>query len=266
MLRRARPQREFIETREFDVDTRRKLEGLGFTMVGPAEAFADVRPRITEPEVLSYEEGPLEITRVRTYRLIYPPLYRTESVFSHTCTKYRDPKIAFSIIPTKATNVYFHIWGLWFDGNIETRLSNTGKDGEEGTHEMRWPKWRILGCPTDENDYSWEVLKDSAKLKDNSFANLFYENSSNAYLSNISQKIGDAPPAGKSSATGYFKTSGLGDFFWTLVSILLTGTVTTRNGFDVTVHYDWLGDTYEAKQHIDITAPLPIEGGVSIGW
>lgn len=256
---------ERMPPKRFDLKTIGRLESLGFEMVGPSEAFLDVKPPTTIPNILAYEESPIQVTRVTTYRLIYPPLYRTSSIISTTCTKYMNPKAAFSIIPVKAKNMKFRIWGLKFEGDMETRLKNIGEDGQEGKHVMRWIQWMVTGCPTSDDKYDWEWLKNTAALRSNSYSNSFYEDRNNEYLAKISQKIGDASTGRSSLATAHFNTGGLGGFFWTLIQILTTGTITTRNGFDVTAHYDWLGKTYEVKRHVNSRTVLPIEGGISVG-
>lgn len=46
--------------KEFDPETQRRLESLGFRIISPSYAFADVKPPIVEPEILSYDVSPIE--------------------------------------------------------------------------------------------------------------------------------------------------------------------------------------------------------------
>jgi hypothetical protein len=252
----------------FDEETRRRLEQLGFTITAPAEAVAQPATTVTEPLV---EEAVVVSEQTRT-TWIYPLWFIAErllfpqGIFRVTCKKYIEPKILFDILPVRARNVTFRISCLCIEGDLDVELRNTGEDGKEGRKTISRLQYMLKGCPEDPNEYDWRVVEGSATLKDNSALHDFWENQTGAYLTRMSYSPPDVAVGQSVRVTGKFRTSGLGNLFWNLLQIFLTGTVTLRNGFDVTVHYDWLGERREVKRRIDVRVTVPVEGSVKVAW
>ena len=252
----------------FDEGTRRRLEELGFTFTGPSEAVAQPQATVTEAileeTVIASEQT--STTWVYPLWFIAERLLFPQGIFRVTCKKYIDPRIAFDILPVRARNVAFRISCLCVEGDLDVDLRNTGEDGKEGRKTISRLQYILHGCPTDPNEYSWRVVEGSATLKDNSAVQDFWENQTGAYLSRLNHRPPDVAVGRSVRVTGRFRTGGLGDLFWTLLQIFLTGTVTLRNGFDVTVHYDWLGERKEVKRRVDVRVTVPVEGSISVTW
>jgi hypothetical protein len=252
----------------FDEETRRRLEQLGFTITGPGEAVAQVTPPIAEPVV---EEANVVSEQTST-TWIYPFWFIAErilfpqGIFRVTCKKYIDPKIAFEIFPIRARNVTFRVSCLCIEGDLDIGLRNTGEDGKEGRKTISRRQYMREGCPEDPNEYSWRVVEGSATLKDNSAIHDFWEDETGAYLSRLSHRLPDVAVGQRVQVTGRFRTQSLRELFETVLQIFRTGTVTLRNGFDVTVHYDWLGERREVKRRVNVRVIVPVEGSVSVAW
>jgi hypothetical protein len=252
----------------FDEETRRRLEELGFTITGPAEAVAQPQTTITEPiveeaNVVSEQTG---TTWVYPFWFIAERILFPQGIFRVTCKKYIDPKILFDILPVRARNVTFRMSCLCIEGDLAIELRNTGEDGKEGRKTISRLQYMLKGCPDDPNEYRWRTVEGSATLKNNSATHDFWENQTGVYLSRLSHRPPDVKVGQSVQVTGRFRTRGLGDLFWTLLQIFTTGTVTLRNGFDVTVHYDWRGERREVKRTINVRVTVPVEGSISVAW
>jgi hypothetical protein len=252
----------------FDEETRRRLEQLDFTITGPGEAVAQPATTVTVPIV----EEAVTVSEQTSTTWVYPLWFIAErllfpqGIFRVTCKKYIDPKIAFDIYPMTARNVVFRISCLCIEGDLDVELRNTGEDGKEGRKTISRLQYMLKGCPTDPNEYNWRTVTGSATLKDNSALHDFWENQTGAYLSRLSHRPPNVAVGQSVRVTGRFRTGGLGNLFWTLLQIFLRGTVTLRNGFDVTVHYDWLGKRREVKRRVDVRVTVPVEGSISVAW
>jgi len=176
-----------------------------------------------------------------------------------TCTKHRDPKILYTISPIRLVNVKYHVWSLYLEGDIENKLSNKSKEGEEGVTE----RWFFESCPDDEGEYDWEVIEGSADLE-SSFVHEIVESKTDEVLDEISDKI-SAKMNEAISAKAHWKTKGLGDLIFTIVKILMTGGVVTENGYDITVTYEFRGSRSESK-HIDMKVWIPVKGYIRLVW
>jgi hypothetical protein len=252
----------------FDEETRRRLEELCFTFTGPGEAIAQVIPPIAEPvvEKANVVSEQTSTTWIYPFWFIVERILFPQGIFRVTCKKYIDPKIAFDILPVRARNVVFRISCLCIEGDLGVELRNTGEDGKEGRKTISRLQYMREGCPTDPNEYNWRTVEGSATLKDNSALHDFWENQTGAYLSRLSHRPPDVRVGQSVQVSGRFRTGDLSQTFWTLLQIFLAGTVTLRNGFDVTVHYDWLGERREVKRHVDVRVTVPVEGSISVTW
>lgn len=175
------------------------------------------------------------------------------------CIKYRDPTIDYTVSPVKIKNVKYHVFSCYFEGDIINKITNRGTEGQKGTTKA----WRWEDCPISDNDYEWKWVSGSADLV-SSWTHEFKEKTTNQRLGRISQSA--SVLKGKNiSKTSHWKSGSLWDFIIQLLNILITGGVTTRNGYDVTVTYDWKGSQTKSK-HIDKTVWLPIEGNIVWWW
>jgi len=176
-----------------------------------------------------------------------------------TCSKYRNPKILYTISPIRLVNVKYHVWSLYLEGDIENKLSNKSKEGEEGITE----RWFFESCPDEEDEYDWEVIEGSADLE-SSFIHEIVESKTDEVLDEITDKI-SAKMKEAISAKAHWKTKGLGDLIFTIVKILMTGGVVTENGYDITVTYEFRGSRSESK-HIDMKVWIPVKGYIQLVW
>lgn len=181
-----------------------------------------------------------------------------------TCTKYRDPEILYNLQPVKMVNVKFHVVSLYLEGDIENKLSNKGKEGEKGVTT----RWFFESCPDEEDEYDWETISGSADLE-SAFEHEIVESKTDEVLDKITDKI-TAKMNEAISVEAHWKTperqyttKALTDLIFTIVKLFMTGGVTTENGYDVTVTYEFRGSKSQSK-HIDMKIWIPVEG--RIGW
>jgi len=180
--------------------------------------------------------------------------------FEKPCIKLIDPKIDYSISPVHVIDVKYYFFYGYIDGFIENKISNRGTEGRRGTKTIfRWED-----CPTSNDEYEWEVIKGSADLAAQ-WAHELKEKTTDTLLGNFSQSAD--PVIGQTiSRSSYWKTGDLWDLIVQVFNILLTGTVTTTNGYDVTVSYDWNGTTQTRTKHIDKSVRIPVKGDLTVVW
>lgn len=179
--------------------------------------------------------------------------------FEKPCVRYRDPIIDYTVSPIKIKNVKYHVFSCYFEGDIVNKISNSGKEGQRGTTKV----WRWEDCPVSDDSYAWEIVAKSADLISN-WTHELKEKTTGKRLGNVSQSA--SVLKGKTvSKTSHWKSGNLLDFIIQILNILITGGVTTRNGYDVTVSYEWKGTQTKSK-HIDKTVWLPIEGNIVWWW
>jgi hypothetical protein len=255
--------------REFDVETRQKLKDLGFEIVEPARAVTSVTPPTPEPVVVDYTEKIIDIrtVSVRLIEFVRSNWVWATGLFRVVCKKYIDPQIAYEVVPVKARNVIFHVWGLYFEGDLVTRLTNKSEEGKEGTCVVRRLHYTLRGCPAEEDKYSWKNVAGSADLFNNVADHTLSHVETNAHLARVRETWDKVAKGQAVDVTARFKTGGLGSgVFWNIIQYVLTGTINLRNGFDVTVHYNWRGETKKDRRHINVTASVPVEGSVQVTW
>jgi hypothetical protein len=188
-------------------------------------------------------------------------VYGAQALLRKVCTMYKDPVIDFDLKPVKTRNVTFHLISWKMTGDIVSNMYNKSVEGQEGDTVT----WRWRACPTDPNAYSWENVAGSADLTPN-WSHNFTEDSTVTYLSRVSQSLSKISPGSSVDASASWSTGGLGSVIFTLLQIFLTGTVTLRNGYDVTVNYTWKSQTQSVSRHIDTKVILPVEGNVGVAW
>jgi len=178
-------------------------------------------------------------------------------LFKKTCYKYKPPVIDFEIVPVKVKNVEFHWGGLYFKGDIVVKFYNKSKEGKEGVAKV----WRWESCPSSEEAYDWKVVPGSADLL-GSWGHKFWEDTNDIFIDSVDANTGDYVKKNNYvCVTAKWQTQNLGDTALTLWNILTSGKIVTRNGFDVTVSYDFNG-TQQKTYHVDVKAVLPVEGNV----
>ena len=259
-------------------ERRRRLREFGATNVEGTEGIIPVAPGPTEPEILEYAVRDTTPLRVKIRRLRVDPwvrraelvwatkFYRTQGLLGllkKLCTSYKNPKISFEVRPRKVRNVVFHVFSLKFDGDVVCEFVNRSEEGEEGSCAV----WIWQHCPPEGSpEYTdWKKVAGSADLVP-SWAHNFVEDKTSALLGKIDKALGKVYKGRSVEVTGAWKTKGLWDLAWTILSILVRGSVITRNGFDVTVKYTWLGKTQTISRHIDAKVELPIEGNIRWSW
>jgi len=171
------------------------------------------------------------------------------------CVKYIDPIIDYTVSPIKIKNVKYHVFSCYLEGDIVNKISNRGKEGQKGTTKV----WRWEDCPITDDSYAWEMIAKSADLISN-WTHELKEKTTNARLGRLSQNA-SVSRGMNVSKTSHWKSGSLWDFIVQVLNILITGGVTTRNGYDITVTYEWKGTQTKSK-HIDKTVWLPIVGDI----
>ena len=170
-----------------------------------------------------------------------------------------DPKIDYSVSPLHMTSLRYYFLHGYIDGYIVNKIDNRGTEGRRGTKTIfRWED-----CPISNEEYDWENIKGSADFA-SQWAHEFKEKTTDKLMGKVSQNAD--PKIGQTiSRNSYWKTGDLLDLIIQVFNILLTGTITTTNGYDVTVSYDWNGTKTKTK-HIDKTVRLPIKGDITVVW
>jgi len=256
-------------------DVIKKLSEIGVSYDDLGDRIHVPTPQTGSVSILTYDVK--DITPVRkkvkediinsyTYRAktTIKDLGFVQGIFRKICVKYRDPKILYRLIPVKLTNVHFHISEFEFEGDVVSELRNQSTEGQVG-------KLKILRgrrCPTSDDYYYWEYVKGSADLLANWIHNAYEENSDLPVIRNLYQRISDeVEPYTKTQIRGHFRTGGFSwSTIWDILKYFTSGTLTIRNGFDVTIKYYWKGAWQTLNQKINATVTLPVEGGVDIDW
>ena len=170
------------------------------------------------------------------------------------CVLYHDPKIDYKIYPVKISVVRCHLFSLKMDGDVVVKFENKSVEGEKGETVV----WRWQSCPTDESRYKWEKVEGSADLIP-SWSHSMVEDSTGVLLGQMSKSTDKVKKNSSTSVSVEWSTGTIWDYFWNLLQLFVSGSVTTRNGFDVTASYEWLGSIVTDSRHIDVVAVLPVE-------
>jgi len=254
-------------------EIRVKIRELGGIDLDEEHGYFPVSPKIAKPIIHEYYEKPVPsvISSIQSVWARTRHKLRVEAdyaiaegiisrFFKKTCTKYHEPDIKFRIYPTKIRKAIIHLFSFKITGDVEVKFENNSKEGEEGKTTV----WRWQSCPTSDDAYHWEKVKGSADLKP-SWNHKFVEDSTSVVLGVMSASTDKVVRNSYASASANWDTGNIFDYFWSLVQLFITGTVTTRNGFDVTVNYNWLGSNVTKSMHVDAKVTLPVEA-VEYRW
>lgn len=218
-----------------------------------------VRSEMREVEILEYrvrDTTPLLMDVANLVRKKVNEKLTYAKLFRRLCKKEVAPKINFTLSPLYFEEVKFHWGGLWFEGDIATRLDNKSEEGKIGITYVR----RFRSCPEDLNAYKWQTVSGSADLT-SSWLNKFWEDSQNIFISQLRQKA-NVKVGEFVEVKGHWKTDPLSvETFRTLLSIFTTGTIVTKHGFDVEYTYNFNGEHKEMR-HVDLRVRLPIRGDI----
>jgi len=254
----------------FPSEVRAKLEELGAEFVSEDLAYIPVKATYST-EILEYQEIDTtpyvtklkqNIVRNLTYRNVKTfEYYGIQGILRKVCIKYRDPIINFKVFPLRVRNVVLHMFSGRLTGEIVNRFENYSKEGQEGYYKT----WRWKSCPTSEDSYSWYVVEGSADLKSDWYHRVI-EEETNRLIATVRQITDIVKKNGYVEITASFETTGLIDVIWSLLMIFISGRVSTRDGYDITISYKWKGETQTVKRHIDGRVVLPVEGSVGVAW
>lgn len=257
---------------EFPADIWEDLAKRGAISAGPGRAYFPVKPAFLSAQVLDFmfteTTGPLRAlwqgapqTHLDRHIERFKQFGAIQGFFKKTCTKYRNPIIGFDILPLRIVNVHLHLLSGKISGNITNQMGNRSKEGEKGTDTVR--RWQ--SCPTEEGAYSWSRVAGSADLRPN-WGHQMIEEETQKPIVNISQRLDAVRKDQRVSTTGNFEQGGIGDVLKALLSILLRGAMTVKNGYSVTVQYAWKNQTQTKSYRISSRVRLPVEGGVNCDW
>jgi len=249
-------------------EIRRRLKDLGATFETERSGYIPVRRRATAKilEYRTYDTTPI-LRRVRQdviRNFVYKNIVSVKrfgiirALLMKECIMYKDPDIRFRITPLYITNVTFHLLSGRITGEIASRFENNSVEGEEGHYEV----WRWRACPTDPDLYEWKKIPESAMLRPE-YRHICIEENTNATIADIRKSISEYVSKGSYiDVKATFETTGLGDFIWSLLQYFIRGSLTTRDGYDVTVYYRWKGQIQSISRHIDARVVLPVVGSV----
>jgi len=180
-------------------------------------------------------------------------------ILKKPCIQYKNPNILYALIPVRLTNLKYHAFSFRLDGDITNKFENKGTEGQKGTTT----RWRWQDCPADPTDYSWQLVPGSADLS-SSWGHDIKESQTGAALGKVNQST-NAKIGQSSSIAAHWTSGNLIDLILQVISLILTGGITTRNGYDVSYSYSWQG-TQTKTAHIDATVWIPVQGGLVWCW
>lgn len=244
------------------------LAEVGASGIGTGEGKIPVSHPGTTHRVLGYNEfDKTPAWVVRKNELIGKAMsrarvardFRLRSFFEKSCIKYIDPNIKYKLIPIRLENIKYHVLSAWLEGDIVNRMENLGKEGKEGeTKVYRWQE-----CPSDKSEYDWSKVAGSADLS-SAWEHRVYDSQTGAFLGEVNQNtkadVGDIV-----SVDAHWKSGSLFDLIQQVINVLITGGITTQNGYDVTVTYNWKGTNTEEK-HVDNRVWVPVSGDLTWIW
>ena len=248
-------------------EIREKIKELGAVEIDRNTGYFPVKSTLVKPRILEYNE--YEIPTILSTAQNFFAITKRKAVlgakyvfaegiftriFKKTCTKYHDPKISFKIYPTAVKKAVVHLLSFKITGEVETKFENHSEEGEEGKTSV----WRWQSCPTKDSEYEWEKVKGSANLNP-AWSHRFVEDSTGVVLGDISDSTDVVKLNSSATSVAKWNTGDIFEYFWSLLQLLLTGTITTRNGFDVTVTYKWLGSNVSKTKHVDAKVVLPVK-------
>ena len=242
----------------------RELIKFGAVEVSEGEGYIPLRNNpISEPYVLS-----VVVSDTKNY-VVYPLSGPIRSIIRRLiwlllpkkeCKMTVPPNIIYSLAPLKVTNVAFHWGGLYFTGDIVNKLQNNSQPGKIGICEVLFTE----SCPQDPGEYSWKEDEDSANITGNWVQNAWEDSTGVQFIRNLNQELQQyLTPNNWVTITGKWKTDSLVDTWEQFLNILLTGTITTTHGFDVTIKYKFDGKMYTSQKHINIRVRLPVVGNIN---
>jgi len=205
-----------------------------------------------EPEVISkrvVDTTPL-LEKFRLFKpefVIIPCLNFGVRLRCRRITRYIPPIIDFDMTPLKITNLKFHVWGLWLEGEVVSRFDNRSEEGQKCVDEE---------C---------EPVSGSADLL-GEFYHLMKSLDLDKVLDEMRDTIRRTFPKTWIDIETRFEVRGWGEVIWDLINLLVTGKIRTYDGIDVTVKYIWRDETRTVKKHFDIEVWLPVEGDISWEW
>ena len=191
-----------------------KVEELGGVKIDETHGYFPVKPSISQPQILEYNEAQ-RLVLLTNARMLFVKTKRKvqlgtnyilreglfSRIFKKTCTMYHDPVIKFVIYPTRITKAVVHLFSFKITGDVEVRFDNQSKEGEEGKTTV----WRWQSCPTDENAYEWEIVKGSADLTP-SWSHDFIEDSTSVRFRRISSSTSKVETRSSASVSGSWNT------------------------------------------------------------
>ena len=252
-------------------EVKQRLEELGAVFETEASGYIPVKTPLRVPKILAYNVREttgvirkLKQDVIRNYvhrNIVTFNTVGIQGILRKVCTMYKDPEIRFRLVPIKVRNVTFHLFSGRITGEIVNKFENNSKEGQEGYY-ITW-RWRT--CPTDPDVYSWRNVPGSADLKPNWLHDAI-EETTNRLISRVRQAAGKVVKNDYIEIKSSFETTGLLDVIWTLLQIFTSGRVTTRDGYDVTVTYEWKGQIQQRSYHVDARVVLPVEGNVNWAW
>ena len=247
-----------------------ELEAMGGTVINgdkvqfAAAAITNVKVlsatiRDTTPKLRAFRQNVVRNVVDRNIESL--DRYKTQAIFKKTCTAYVDPSIIFQLIPLKIMNLHLHLFSGKLTGEIVNQLGNEGRDGQKGT--MSTFRWR--SCPTANEDYTWATVSKSAAIKPTWNHQMSDDEKTGKLISQVHQSVDTVDVGLNRSGSGQFTQGG---WSWStlkdLLSVLLKGAITVRNGYDVMTEYQWKGQTQSQSRHIDSRVRLPVIGGIDV--
>lgn len=171
-------------------------------------------------------------------------------------TKYIDPVIDYSIVPTEIYNVEINLtpWNLYVKGTIKGKQDNKSSEGQKCT------KYLI------ERQWTCETVQGSADIKTNTTNTMNAADQNLRLFSNLAANYGKVAPKNSINASATWRTSGAWDWLVAVVNILLTGSCRTAGGIDATAEYTWRDEKYTKQKHFDVDVRLPIRGNIVYTW
>jgi|GEM_PF-4693466 len=242
---------------------------MGVKDFSKGEGLISLPMRAADPQIISYERYdttplPLAFRPNVTGRVLNRLDNRIQSgalldIFKQPCVKFKDPNIDYTLFPLKLANITYHALSFYLEGDIINKITNKCQEGEKGITST----WIWKNCPVESNEYSWAKVTGSADLS-SSWSHKILDDVTGATLGKFNQNR-SVSVGSSSSINAHWKSGNLIDLILQIINIILTGGITTRNGYDVSYSWSFNG-THTKTQHIDAKIWLPISGGLTWIW
>jgi len=161
--------------------------------------------------------------------------------------KYKEPVINFDIHAIQARDVHVHLLNGYITGVIDTLFHNMSEEGKTWLENIKTGEKR-----------EERPIEGSADLLGD-FVETIIIKKINEVLADIRNRIDKTSPKVQVTIDSNFERRGYVDMIKNIFNILIAGKVRVDDDIEVTVTYNWLGETISKTYNVHVEADLPVE-------